>query len=315
MLNEKRQAIMAIEKLSGVQLLVVANSALETPQYKVDRIRKSELDEKDDTASYQRVIKEDQFDIELTKEKPIQPERAAVSSISPGQRPVAPPPVVEVKPAATGLLGRIVSIFSGDKSAKTEEKVEIKPESERSRSQRPGQSRTRSSSNRGRSRSRSRKPEGGQDATKTTGNKAADKAAEKAAKESADNVKEGAKTGGQSSRGRRRRSSRSRNTEAARQGDSQQNVSAASAPSSAGQGRDDTSSASSNPAKRAEKAAVEKPNTSQPAEAGNAVSEKQASDKSKVENRPAAAEVKSTGSGDKQPVSNENRPVTSSIDD
>jgi ribonuclease E len=320
-LNEKRQAIIDIEKLSGVHLLVVANSALETPQYKVERIRKSELDENEEIASYQRVIKDDQFDIELTREKPIQPERAAVSSISPGQRPVTPPPVVEAKPAATGLLGRIVSIFSGDKAAKAEEKVEAKPESERTRSQRSGQSRTRSGNTRGRSRNRNRKPEGAQDAAKTTSNKPADKPV----KEAVDNVKDGAKTGGQSSRGRRRRSSnRPKNPETARQGDSQQNVPAASTPSSGGQERDATSSAASNPAKTKEMTTVEKQNVSVSAEAGKPeavkvsenkpVSDKPVPERSTVEKGPAAVEKKSPGSDDKQPASNENRPATSSID-
>jgi ribonuclease E len=334
-LNEKRQAIMDIEKLSGVHLLIVANSSLETPQYKVERIRKSEHDETDETASYQRVIKEDQFSIELTKEKPIQPERAAVSSISPGQLPAPKPPVVVAKPVSTGLLGKIVSIFSGDKSAKVEEKVEVKPESGRSRSQRSDQNRTRTGSNRGRSRNRSRKPEGAQDVAKTTTSKAASKPVKEPAKEAADNVKEGAKAGGQSSRNRRRRSSnRPKNTDAVKQDNPQQDVTAASGPASGARASGDVSAAQSNPASSTEKTGAEKQNFAVPAETSRpvadkavesrpvenkAVSDKPMTDKpvpnkAMVESKPVATENKPASDSEKQPASNENRPATSSID-
>jgi len=326
MLNEKRQAIMDIEKLSGVQLLIVANSALETPQYKVERIRKSEQDESDETASYQRAIKEDQFSIELTKEKPIQPERAAVSSISPGQRPVAKPPVAEVKPASTSLLGKIVSIFSGDKSAKAEEKTEVKPKVDRSRSQRSGQSRSRSGSGRGRSRNRSRKPESAQETAKTTSNKPATKQVKEQAKEAGGGAKEGAKSTGKSSRSRRRRSSnRSKNADTAKQDNQQQNASAASDV----RGRDEVSAAQSSPARSAESAGAEKP-VAVPAEAAKPVAEKAVEnrpvenkvvadkpvpEKPKMESSPVVAESKPVTDSDKQPASNDNRPATSSIDD
>ena len=336
MLNEKRQAIMDIEKLSGVQLLIIANSALETPQYKVERVRKSEQDESEEVASYERVIKEDTVNIELTKEKPIQPERAAVSSISPGQRPVAKPPVIEVKPASTGLLGKIVAIFSGDKSAKAEEKPEVKPGTDRSRNQRSGQNRTRTGSNRGRPRNRSRKSESTQDTAKTPSNKPAAKAVKEQAKEASDTNREGTKSTGQSSRNRRRRgSNRSKNTDAAKQDNPQQNVTAASGPAPVTKGSDDASTAPSNPVKSTEKTSADKQNVSVPAEAAKAVEnrsvenkavtdksvsdkaspEKSVPEKSTAASKPVVAENKPTSEGDKQPASNENRPATSSIDD
>ena len=48
-LNEKRQVILDTEKQTGVHVLIVANPTLETPQYKVERVRKSDHDENDDT--------------------------------------------------------------------------------------------------------------------------------------------------------------------------------------------------------------------------------------------------------------------------
>jgi ribonuclease E len=163
-LNEKRKDIQAIEDQSGVHLLIVANPTLETPQYKVERVRKSDVDENDDTASYQRAEIDSEYNVEVTPEKPIMPEKAAVSSVLPSRRPtVAPTPVVEEpKQASGGLLSKIVSIFSGDK--KEEEKEEEKPKTSRGRGSRSTGTNRRSSgsqSRRGRGRSTRRKTEGG----------------------------------------------------------------------------------------------------------------------------------------------------------
>ena len=121
------------------------------------------------TASYERAEKDDQYTVEVTKEKPIQPEKAAVSSITPGRRPTVKAPEVEAKPPSKGLIGKIVSIFAGDKEeSKEEEKEPERPQrSSRSRSQRNGSSRSRGSRGRGRSsRGRSRKQDTAQDSSK-----------------------------------------------------------------------------------------------------------------------------------------------------
>ncbi len=234
-LNEKRQVILDTEKQTGVHVLIVANPTLETPQYKVERVRKSDHDESDDTASYQRAEKDDQYSVDVTQEKPIQLEKAAVSSISPGKRPAAtaPVPVAETKPASTGLLGKIVSIFSGDKEEKEEpKKTESQARSSQNRNQRSGGGQNRSRTNRGRGRSRNRKPDAnrasGQGASgqaaagqakKQTGKQGAKKpAGAKQSKEATDQSKDSAQSSGQpakkSSRNRRRRpSNRSKNTE------------------------------------------------------------------------------------------------------
>ena len=231
-LNEKRRAIHDIEKLSGVHVLIVANPSLETPQYKVERVRKSEHDENDETASYQRAEKETKYSVDVTQEKTIQPERAAVSSISPGRRPTVTPPVVEDKGKSKGLLGKIVSIFSGDKEEKPEvKKAESRSNkaagSSRDRNQRSGQNRNRNP--KGRSRNR-RKPDDnrGSEQSSNQSNRQSDRedvaktSARKPSKGTADQAKEpSAKKQGkthpgskQSNRNRGRRGgSRSKNTE------------------------------------------------------------------------------------------------------
>jgi ribonuclease E len=255
-LNEKRQAILDVEKLSGVHVLIVANPTLETPQYKVERIRKSEHDETDETASYQRAEKETKYSVDVTPEKSIQPEKAAVSSISPGRRPTVTPPVEVDNAKPKGLLNKIVSIFSGDK----EEKPEVKKADSRankaadsSRNRNPRSAQNRSRSNRGR-RNRPRKPDtrGSSEQSSKQGRRQADR--QGAAKTSAgtqpkstvdktkqsavkkqDTTQPGSQSGGkpasQSNRNRRRRSSGSR----PKKSDvtkSSENVSASSAPAS-----------------------------------------------------------------------------------
>jgi ribonuclease E len=58
LLNEKRQAIIDIEKRQSVSVIVVPSAHLLTPQYEVERVRISDLTEKDEKlASYKLVIK------------------------------------------------------------------------------------------------------------------------------------------------------------------------------------------------------------------------------------------------------------------
>ena len=158
-LNEKRDEISAIEKQTGVHILVIANPTLETPQYKVDRIRRNDQDDKAGLASYERADPGEEYSLELTKEKPIMPEQAAVKAIQPGQRPepkpAAPAPEVKQdKASGKGLLGKIVSIFSGETKQEEEPVEEKKPRSRntRGRGSRGGQR----NSNQGRGRGRRR---------------------------------------------------------------------------------------------------------------------------------------------------------------
>ncbi len=341
MLNEKRQAILEIEKLSGVHVLIVANPTLETPQYKVERVRKAEHDEHDKTASYQRAETESQYSVDVTEQKLIQPEQAAVSRIKPGKRPVAKAPVAEEKTASPGLLSKIVSIFSGDKDEQEEDKKPAatstsgQATSGQGRSQRAGQrsGQKRSRSNRGRG--RGRKPGGKQGGQKEAANKPAKKPAGKQpiaaadkSKETSAKSKDSAQSGGKSGRNRRRSGgNRPKNTEAKSNDSAQQNVSAAST-----QTKPQTNADKSNVDKsNVDKSSVDGKKASASAKVDKPQAEKPVVDKSRVEkpkaeapkvekqtneNKPATTESKTPAKqSDKQPVSNENRPATRAIDD
>ncbi len=58
LLNEKRQTISAIEKRQNVSVIVVPNQHMLTPQYQVERVRMSDMSEKDEKlASYKLAVK------------------------------------------------------------------------------------------------------------------------------------------------------------------------------------------------------------------------------------------------------------------
>jgi len=110
MLNEKRKAINEIEQQTGIKMIIIGNTTLETPQYRVDRIRVSEIDEATGVASYKQVVDAgEHYNPADFKEKVIQPEQPAVTAIAPAR----PAPLPVVQPSG-GFLTKIVSLFTGD---------------------------------------------------------------------------------------------------------------------------------------------------------------------------------------------------------
>jgi ribonuclease E len=110
MLNEKRKAINEIEQQTGIKMVIIGNTTLETPQYRVDRIRVSEIDEAAGVASYKQVVDAgEHYNPADFKEKVIQLEQPAVTAIAPAR----PAPLPVVQPSG-GFLTKIVSLFTGD---------------------------------------------------------------------------------------------------------------------------------------------------------------------------------------------------------
>jgi ribonuclease E len=118
LLNEKRNAIAGIEQRHQVPLVVLANSHMETPEYSVERIKRSEDDA---TPSYKRVRKpaatlgSNYISAEFQGV-----EQPAVSGIT----PATPAPVQRLEAPAerempepsTGVFARIVNWFKRSKS-------------------------------------------------------------------------------------------------------------------------------------------------------------------------------------------------------
>jgi len=131
MLNEKREAVSEIEKLTKVRILIIANSALETPQYLVERIRKSDMSE-ESTVSYLQVdLSDTPYEPGMTSEAAIQPEQAAVQMVTPAEpKPVSTAPKATSKAAPTsgGLFAWLLALFTGSKK---QEKPKQQPKSSR----------------------------------------------------------------------------------------------------------------------------------------------------------------------------------------
>ena len=158
MLNEKRKAIAEVEQQTGNHILIIASTLLETPQYRVERIRKSDMDESSNIASYKQAdVAEEERLPEERKEKMIQPERAAVASIIPG-RPKPPAQSVSkklvAKSSGKGVIAWLVSLFTGGgKTQKPVVKAGARPQ--RTQGNQGGRNRNQ---NRNQNRSRSARP-------------------------------------------------------------------------------------------------------------------------------------------------------------
>ncbi|THF67151.1 Rne/Rng family ribonuclease [Pseudothauera nasutitermitis] len=127
LLNEKRVDIARIEMRHKIQLIIVPNRHLETPQHEIIRLRHDQLNLEDIAlASYQMAAKPAEADLRLPAKngegKPARPE-AAVKGISPEQ----PAPIAESKPAApaapaakpqgSGLFARLMGWLRGERPA------------------------------------------------------------------------------------------------------------------------------------------------------------------------------------------------------
>ena len=124
LLNEKRADIHAIEQRMGVEVVLIPNIHLETPNYNIVRVKHDDVTEETSRASYKLVKLPTETSYIPTAEETAKEVRpvAAVRGIT----PAAPAPIVAEKSAAApilSLLGRIKNLFSsasGSSKQKTE---------------------------------------------------------------------------------------------------------------------------------------------------------------------------------------------------
>ncbi|MDQ7049793.1 MAG: ribonuclease E/G, partial [Enterobacterales bacterium] len=115
LLNEKRKIIAAIEKRQNTLLVIIPNPYMETPNYEIKRLRKSESLE---TESY-KVPKQPELEIVTSSQeanivKP--PEQAAVTTL---EAPAAPQHVAKKEAKKPSLLVRMWrSLFSNEENEK-----------------------------------------------------------------------------------------------------------------------------------------------------------------------------------------------------
>lgn len=119
LLNEKRAEIHEIEERLKVDIILIPNIHLETPKYKITRLRHEDTNQAELQASYTLVDKtaEDLVpDLTDRKQKPQRP-KAAVQGITPAQ----PAPIREDKTKETSLLDKFFSWFKPAHSAEQKE--------------------------------------------------------------------------------------------------------------------------------------------------------------------------------------------------
>jgi ribonuclease E len=111
LLNEKRDWVQNLESRNDMQVVLVANSGLETPHYDVRRVRDDQTDLPENTGpSYElaEIDAEPETPQEILARKHIEP--AAIAVLKPSK----PAPKREKESKGKGLLATIASFFSGE---------------------------------------------------------------------------------------------------------------------------------------------------------------------------------------------------------
>ncbi len=181
LLNEKRDWVQSLETRHDTQVILVANSALETPHYDVRRVRDDQADLPENAGvSYTLAEAETELEVPSSmQERPVA-EQAAIGKIE----PTAPAPK-RPEPAKPGFLDWLKSLFGGDgkqaAAKKSKKKTQKKSQASR-RGKRSGQAGARDGGKpqRGR-RSETRKDEAQRGQKKKTKKKTKKKAKKKTA--------------------------------------------------------------------------------------------------------------------------------------
>jgi len=145
LLNEKRHEITGIENRLGTRIQIIPTPSLDTPHYKIERMRSEDLDELGDKPSYKLHVEEVKEELPSPGTQP-QPaaEKPAVStafhSTSAPQSAASAPPVVAKSSEERGwFTGLVKKLFSSD----AEQVQEIQEEAKPAPQQRSGQQRKR----------------------------------------------------------------------------------------------------------------------------------------------------------------------------
>lgn len=134
LLNEKRSEFHALETRLKVNVILIPNMHLETPNYTVSRLRHDELNQREPMpASYQMVdapSETEQTATATTAERPVRQE-AAVKGITPAQP--APVPIAPVEVAAPipqrGFMQKLFGWLTGAPQAAAQTAIETSPAS------------------------------------------------------------------------------------------------------------------------------------------------------------------------------------------
>lgn len=159
LLNEKRADIHKIEQRMGVEVILIPNVHMETPNYSITRIKSDDVNEETSQASYKMV----ELPAETAYVRSLNEEAApkAPEALVKGITPATSAPIVEQRPAVpavaakTSFLGRIKKWLAGAGEVTVTEKAEDKTARETREAAR-GNDRNRNNRDRDRNRNRDR---------------------------------------------------------------------------------------------------------------------------------------------------------------
>lgn len=149
LLNEKRAEIYDIEMRQRINIVLIPNIHIETPNYSINRLRQEDLRSNEAVASYKLVEKnteDNSLVISEQKNKPTRPQ-AAVQGIT----SALPAPVREDKSSDTSLLDKFFGWFKQVKNEETKTDLEKKQQTDADKNK-SSQERTRPRGRRGRNR-------------------------------------------------------------------------------------------------------------------------------------------------------------------
>lgn len=130
LLNEKRSEIHSIEERLDVDVVLIPNIHLETPHYKIVRVRHDDLAEAGEAPSYKRVeVQEEDVITNFGHEKPkLERQEAAVKGITPQQpAPSVAAKAAEPEPGLFGKLGAWVKSLFAEPEAVAQPAEKKKP--------------------------------------------------------------------------------------------------------------------------------------------------------------------------------------------
>ena len=162
LLNEKRADIHKIEQRTGVEVILIPNIHMETPNYNILRIRHDDVNEETTQASYKMVDLPSESDYQHRLQQAAAPSK--IEALVKGITPATAAPIVEEKPAAAPATEAKKSFFGVIKSWLGLEEKEVVQEVEKParESRESGRDRNKNRNRRDRDRQRERNQERGE---------------------------------------------------------------------------------------------------------------------------------------------------------
>lgn len=129
LLNEKRAEIHSIEERMGIKVVLIPNIHLETPNYKITRLRHDDISEETSRASYELVELPSEIEQASAQQKPEAPKQVAlVRGITPSiPAPTQAEPATERQPASS-LFGRFRNWLARISSSSKQEEAVAAPQ-------------------------------------------------------------------------------------------------------------------------------------------------------------------------------------------